>query len=211
MTTNWLHLWKTVFLMTMGNEGYRDKANCWVALHLFRLSRHQLQISPLFLKPEMKNKSGIFMGTFLENDLAPPLEENEECWYQPILESTTLKGLSRLRWSFPQAQVCCSHAQILIISCCEFWSALEKNGLHLLLIFSKCSIVSWYRRTKKEDTVFGNSPLLAVSICRIRQAVKGSERDTLRYAPFHREVFLWSWWAEVHALWLRIHWPPQKN
>ena len=88
------------FLNTMQEEFHQDEQNSWVAPLPFRsprprlpnnraqaLSRlHSLQRT-LNKNPEMKEHFVAFMEKLFENrhaEEAPPLRENEECWYLPI-------------------------------------------------------------------------------------------------------------------------------
>lgn len=89
----------TIFLQLMDAEMFRDHSNHWVAPLPFRpqrqllsnnreyaLSRlHSLQ-KTLQRKPKVKDQFLEFMDKIFQNnhaEVAPPLKENEECWYLP--------------------------------------------------------------------------------------------------------------------------------
>lgn len=90
----------TVFLEIMDQEMYRDASNNWVAPLPFRVPRQRLsnnreQVFTRFAslektlrrKTEMRDQFREFMKKIIDNrhaEVAPPLEENEECWYLPI-------------------------------------------------------------------------------------------------------------------------------
>ncbi|XP_062413389.1 uncharacterized protein LOC119222763 [Pungitius pungitius] len=89
----------TIFLEIMEQETYRDTSNNWVAPLPFRVPRQRLsnnreQVFTRFTslektlrrKTEMRDQFLEFMKKIFDNrhaEVAPPLEENEECWYLP--------------------------------------------------------------------------------------------------------------------------------
>nr|XP_055034971.1 uncharacterized protein LOC129422846 [Misgurnus anguillicaudatus] len=90
----------TIFLEIMDQEMYRDTSNNWVAPLPFRdprqrLSNNREQVftrfssleKTLLRKTEMRDQFLEFMKKIFNNrqaEVAPTLEENEECWYLPI-------------------------------------------------------------------------------------------------------------------------------
>ncbi|XP_067306911.1 uncharacterized protein [Pseudorasbora parva] len=89
----------TIFLEIMDQEMYRDTSNNWVAPLPFRVPRQRLSNNreqvftrftslekTLWRKTEMRDQFLEFMKKIFDNkhaEVAPPLEENEECWYLP--------------------------------------------------------------------------------------------------------------------------------
>lgn len=89
----------TIFLEIMDREVYRDNSNNWVAPLPFRVPQQRLSNNreqtytrfatlekTLRRKPEMKDQFLEFMEKIFERkhaEVAPPLEDNEECWYLP--------------------------------------------------------------------------------------------------------------------------------
>ncbi len=90
----------TIFLEIMDQVMYRGTSNHWVAPLPFRVPRQRLsnnreQVFTRFTslektlrrKTEMRDQFLEFMRKIIDNkhaEVAPPLEENEECWYLPI-------------------------------------------------------------------------------------------------------------------------------
>ncbi|XP_057699488.1 collagen alpha-1(XI) chain-like isoform X2 [Corythoichthys intestinalis] len=89
----------TIFLELMEKEMFKDKSNHWVAPLPFKLQRKLLSNNreyalsrlnslqkTLKRKPKVRDQFVEFMNKIFQNkhaEVAPPLTENEECWYLP--------------------------------------------------------------------------------------------------------------------------------
>lgn len=92
----------TIFLDKMDASVYRNEEKTWVAPLPFRepcqrlpnnqeqaVSRFSSLQRTLRRKPEMQEQYFAFMGKIFQNrhaEAAPPLKDDEECWYLPTFE-----------------------------------------------------------------------------------------------------------------------------
>ncbi|XP_028822925.1 uncharacterized protein LOC114778148, partial [Denticeps clupeoides] len=212
-----------IFLKMMDKEVYRNESNSWVAPLPFRQPRQRLPNNrdqavkrftslqrSLKRRPEMLQKYVAFMEKILENDhaeVAPPLGQNEECWFLPTFGVFHPRKPSQIRVVFDSSAKCSgvSLNDVLLTG-----PDLNNTLLGVLMRFRKekvailadvqqmfhCFIVRpdhrnylrflWYNNNdvtkevidyRMKVHVFGNSPSPAIAIYGLRRAIREGERE----------------------------------
>lgn len=204
------------FLQIMEKEFYQDDTNGWVAPLPFRSPRprlpnnkeqaHQRLISvcrTLKKRPEMKRHFVDFMQQIFDNghaEPAPPLKQDEECWYLPFFGVYHPQKPEQIRVVFDSSA---QHHGVSLNDVLLTGPNLNNSLLGVLMRYRKervavmadvqqmfhCFLVRedhrnylrflWYRNNDMQDTqveyrmrvhVFGNSPSPAVAIFGLRRA-----------------------------------------
>ncbi|XP_056376093.1 uncharacterized protein LOC130273395 [Hyla sarda] len=210
-----------LFLDIMDQGIVKDKSNSWVAPLPFRPQRRHLPNNKELVynrfislrhkfqrNLEMKEHFFTFMERIFQNnhaEMAPTLQDSEECWYLPIFGVYHLKKTGQIRVVFDSSAKCegVSVNDVLLSG-----PDLNNKLLEVLLRFRKdsvafmadiqqmfhCFLVKekhrnylrffWYRNNNPtEDIVeyqmrvhiFGNSPSPAVAIYGLRHSARESE------------------------------------
>ncbi|KAF1387159.1 hypothetical protein PFLUV_G00102450 [Perca fluviatilis] len=187
----------------MDEEVFRDESQSWVAPLPFRQPRQYLPNNreqavqrfaslqrSLSRKPDTQKQFVAFMGKILENDhaeVAPPLAEDEECWYLPTFGPDLNNSLLGVLLRFRKEKVAVL-ADIQQMFHCFVVREDHRNYLRFL----------WYRDNdvtkdiidfRMKVHVFGNSPSPAIAIYGLRRAIReGSQEhgeDTVNFVKRH--------------------------
>ena len=211
-----------MFLNIMDREVYRDDTHSWVAPLPFKVPRQRLPNNrqqalnrlaslqrTLDRKPEMRAQYVTFMGKIFENghaEQAPPLREDEECWYLPTFGVYHPRKPGQIRVVFDSSA---QHSGISLNDVLLTGPDLNNSLLGVLIRFRKeqvailadiqqmfhCFLVRedhrnylrflWYRDNDMSKDivdyrmrvhVFGNSPSPAVAIYGLRRAAQEGAR-----------------------------------
>ncbi|XP_078809202.1 uncharacterized protein LOC144994598 [Oryzias latipes] len=209
-----------LFLKIMDTAVYRDDANNWVAPLPFKEPRQRLPNNKqlavnrftslqqtLKRKPVMQEQYLAFMGKILANghaEVAPPLNQNEECWYLPSFGVYHPQKPDQIRVVFDSSA---KHCGISLNDVLLTGPDLNNSLLGVLLRFRKekiailadvqqmfhCFLVHkdhrnflrflWYKNNDLREPVieyrmkvhvFGNTPSPAVAIYGLRRAIRES-------------------------------------
>lgn len=212
-----------VFLKIMNSEVYRDDKNNWVAPLPFKVPRRRLpnnrkqalnRLSSLCRalnrKPVMKQQFLDFMGKVIADDHAepaPPLTQDEECWYLPTFGVYHPRKPNQIRVVFDSSA---QEGGVSLNNVLLTGPDLNNSLLGVLIRFRKelvavmadiqrmfhCFLVRedhrnflrflWYRDNdptkdiieyRMKVHVFGNSPSPSIAIYGLRLAAKEGERE----------------------------------
>ncbi|XP_021332949.1 uncharacterized protein [Danio rerio] len=211
------------FLKIMEDQFHQDESNSWVAPLPFRSPRQRLPNNKvqannrlmlltrkLRKHPEVKEHFVDFMGKIFENghaELAPQLQENEECWYLPMFGVYHPKKPGQIRVVFDSSA---QHQGVSLNDVLLTGPNANNSLLGVLLRFRKERVAVmadiqqmfhsfvvakehrnflrflWYansdlnsevREYRMRVHVFGNSPSPAVAIYGLRRAALTGEQD----------------------------------
>ncbi|XP_052062914.1 uncharacterized protein LOC127702663 [Mytilus californianus] len=212
-----------MFMKQMDNEFVRDSEGSWVAPLPFRVPRqslpsnrqqalHRANMLDASLNRNLVKREHFltFMSKILDNnhaELAPPLDEHEECWYLPLFGVYHPKKPDQIRGVFDSSAKCngVSLNSVLLTG-----PDLTNDLLGVLLRFRKemvavtadvqhmfhCFVVRkdhrnylrflWHKNNDLQENlvefrmrvhVFGNSPSPAVATLGLRKAAQASEQE----------------------------------
>eukprot|EP00064_Thunnus_orientalis_P021144 superscaffoldBa00006246_g21299 len=183
----------------MDKEVYRDETHRWVAPLPFRVPRQRLPNNrqqalnrlaslqrTLGRKPQMREQFITFMVRIFENghaEQAPPLTDDEECWYLPTFGVYHPQKPGQIRVVFDSsAQYSGGSLNDVLLTSPD----LNNSLLGVLIRIRREQDVIDYRMRVH---VFGNSPSPAVAIYRLRRAVREGEQeygaDTVQFVESH--------------------------
>lgn len=202
-----------LFLKIMDINVHRDDTNSWVAPLPFREPQQRLpnnkeHVAKRFeslqhqfkRKPEMQNQYVAFMEKIIANghaEVAPPLKEDEECWFLPSFGVYHPQKPNQIRVVFD------SNAQYSGVSLNDVLLTgpglnnsllgvllrLRKEGVSILADIQQMFHCFWSMNFTATFLVFGNSPSPAVAIYGLRRAIaEGTDKygaDTVRFVERH--------------------------